>query len=110
MADATIQARIFKMEPLADPDVRREFGEPFQRGFWRSVFSNQPHVKVAIIRGSLRFAMPCRCRPGAGKIVQAVPMNPGHSPDEEFRGAIQSELLNLFRSETGDAGLGNPHG
>src|SRR3954447_26500546 len=52
--------------------------------------------------------MPGRCRPGARQIVETVPVDPGHPPDEKLGGSLQPELLNLLCTKSGDSNLRDP--
>src|SRR6185437_8042873 len=99
MPDAIIETRIFKVEPLADPEFRGECSETLQRALRRPVFANQPHIEVAVIGGSFGFAMARRGRPGARQIVKAVPMDTRHAADQQFRRSAEAELLHLLRAE-----------
>src|SRR5215217_853091 len=52
--------------------------------------------------------MPRCCRPGARQIVEAVPVDPGDSPDQKLGGSLQPELLNLLRAKGRDPNFGDP--
>src|SRR4051812_32087250 len=97
------------MKPLANAQIRRvsvKMIEGFLRG---SIFANQAHVEVPVVRGAFRFAMPRRGGPSAGQIEQAVPMDSRRLSDQQFRHSAEAEILNLFRSESRSADFRNPN-
>src|SRR5689334_6512678 len=70
-----IETVVLKMEPLADA---QSFGKVRRGQLGRSIFFQQAHVVVPIIRATLRFLVPGGGYPGGGQIIQAVPVNALH--------------------------------
>src|SRR4051812_27634585 len=96
------------MEPLADSERRRMAGKMRRRDFWRPVFTQQPHMEMAVVRGTLRLLVPRCGGPGARQVVKAVPMDARRAADQEFGGAIEAPGLNLLGAKTRNADFRNP--
>src|SRR5215213_4226701 len=101
---------ILEVEPLADAESRSELAKNIERQFGRTVLAQDPHVEMPVIRRAFRLLVACRRRPGAGQVVEAVPVNPWAATAQQFRRAFQAPGLNFLRSEAGDAYFRDPHG
>src|SRR5688500_5625318 len=84
------------MKPLTDSQMWRIVAKITQRQLGSSVFPNQSHIEMPVIRRAFCFAMACRCRPCSWKVIQAVPVNPFGLAYQKFRRSLESEYLNLF--------------
>src|SRR5205823_2860301 len=95
---------------LADPHIGAVIVEMTRRSLGGPVFSEEPHIEMSVIGGALCFPVACSSRPGLRQIKQTIPMNAINLAAQKFRGTLQSELLNLLRSEGRYSDLGDPHG
>src|SRR5690606_20736859 len=94
-----VEPMIFEVEPLAHAESRCMACKALERGLRGAVLTQQSHIEVSVIRGTLRFSMPRRCLPGARQVVQAVPINPGRASDEQLGRAIDAPCLHFLRAE-----------
>src|SRR4051794_32038569 len=100
---------IFEMKPLTDPELRRVITEVSQRALGRTVFAQEPHVEMTVIRGTFGFAVTGGGGPGARQVEQAVPMNPIGPAEQQLSRATQAELLHFLGTEARDARFGDPN-
>src|SRR6202043_3125263 len=75
-ANGIVQSMILEVEPLADPDFRRVAVKAAQSTLGTAILSQQSHVKMTIVGGTLRFAMARGGGPGSRQVKKAVPVNP----------------------------------
>src|SRR3954447_8794839 len=94
---------VLEVKPLADSQLRRVLVELVHGEFRSAILAHESHVEVAIVCRTLGFAMARGGRPGAGQVVQAVPMDPLGPADQQLSSTAQAELLDFFRAEAGDA-------
>ena len=91
-----IQAMIFEMKPLTDA----QFGiEMIQRRFRRAISADQSEIKMTIVSAAFALTMSRRRFPGWRQIHEAVPENPIHFAEQQFRRALQAEHLNFIRAK-----------
>lgn len=67
-----------------------------QCAFGRAVFLQEPHIKMAIVGGPFRLAVPGGGGPCFGQVVQAVPVDSRNLAVQQFSGALEAELLHLL--------------
>src|SRR3546814_5504072 len=75
------------MEPLANPHLPLQLSKNRQSGLGAPVGAQESHVKMAVIRGTLGFLMPCGRSSRLRQIIEAVPV---HRRSEEHTSELQS--------------------
>src|SRR3546814_8629947 len=96
------------MEPLANPHLPLQLSKNRQSGLGAPVGAQESHVKMAVIRGTLGFLMPCGRSPRLRQIIEAVPVHRCFPPCQQLRGLCNSPSLHLLRSEGGHTNFGDP--
>src|ERR671912_443944 len=69
-AHSAVEPGIVEMEPLHDAHLRRVPTEVIERELGRSVFPDEAHVEVAVVRGAFRFAVARRRSPFTRQVEQ----------------------------------------
>ena len=64
-----------------------------------SIFPENPHIVMTIIRASLGLFVPCSRRPGCRQVIEAVPVHTIYNRQEQFRRTLDSEQLYFLGSE-----------
>src|SRR5215211_6266603 len=103
-----IEPVIFEMKPLADSEIPSIPSERLSRRLGRTVLAQEPHVKMPVVRRTLRLAMPRRRRPCFGKIVKTIPVDALGFPDQEFGGSLQAPVLHFLCPEARHAHFAYP--
>src|SRR3546814_15363975 len=93
------------MEPLANPHLPLQLSKNRQSGLGAPVGAQESHMKMAVIRGTLGFLMPCGRSPRLRQIIEAVPVHRCFPPCQQLRGLCDSPSLHLLRSEGGHTNL-----
>lgn len=108
-AYCVLEARVFEVKPLTDTEGGGVLGKVRGGRFGSTILPHEAEIEVTIVGRSFGLPVPSGSWPGPRQVEQAIPVNSRRPADQELRGTLKAELLNLVGAKGGNPYFGDPH-